>query len=80
VNIGEFYKNIGLLLNMAMVKLDITGEYWRQYHFFSLPLLVQIMPRDIYRALSWNLQLSDPKRMSRTTKKRAQPTMTNFSD
>ncbi|XP_056108147.1 piggyBac transposable element-derived protein 4-like [Rhinichthys klamathensis goyatoka] len=70
VNIGEFYKYIGLLLYMAMVKLDSIADYWRQNHFFSLPLPVQIMPRDRYRALSWNLHLSDPEEDVQNDKKK----------
>lgn len=80
VNIGEYYKYIGLLLYMAMVKLDSTADYWRQNNFFSFPLLVQTMKQDRYTALSWNLHLSNPEEDVQNDKKRAQPTMTNFSD
>lgn len=60
VDVEDFYKYIGLLLYMAMVKFDHIADYWRQNHFFSLPLPSQIMPRDRYRTISWNLHLSDP--------------------
>ncbi|XP_040004641.1 piggyBac transposable element-derived protein 4-like [Xiphias gladius] len=60
LDVGDFYKYIGLLLYMAMVKLDSIVDYWRQNHLFSLSLPSQIMPRDRYRTISWNLHLSDP--------------------
>lgn len=66
----DFYKYIGLLLYMAMVKLDCIADYWRQNHFFSLPLPSQIMPRDRYRYISWNLHLSDPVEDVKNDKKK----------
>ncbi|XP_050922039.1 piggyBac transposable element-derived protein 4 [Lates calcarifer] len=60
LQVEEFYRFVGLLLYMSIVKLDRIADYWRQNHLFSLPFPVGIMTRDRYRTISWNLHLSDP--------------------
>lgn len=55
---------------MAMVKLDHIADYWRQGNLFSLPLPTQIMSRDRYRVISWNLHLSDPDEDVRNDQKK----------
>ncbi|KAF3845750.1 hypothetical protein F7725_002828 [Dissostichus mawsoni] len=62
---------------MALLKLDTVLDHWRQDHFLSVPLPAQVMSRDRYRTISWNLHLSDP---DEDTAKRAHPTMTDWSD
>ncbi|XP_033953453.1 piggyBac transposable element-derived protein 4-like [Pseudochaenichthys georgianus] len=60
LTVDDFYKYMGLLLYMALLKLDTVLDYWRQDHFLSVPLPAQVMTRDRYRTISWNLHLSDP--------------------
>ncbi|XP_048866623.1 piggyBac transposable element-derived protein 3-like [Brienomyrus brachyistius] len=60
VCVEEFYKYIGLVFYMAMVKLDHITDYWRQNTFFSQILPPKVMSRDRYRTISWNVHMSDP--------------------
>lgn len=43
LTVDEFYKYLGLVKYMAMVKLDHIADYWRQGDLFSLSLPTQIM-------------------------------------
>ncbi|XP_071337656.1 piggyBac transposable element-derived protein 4-like [Trachinotus anak] len=60
VGVTEFYKYIGLIFYMAMIKLDSITDYWRKNSIFSVPFPSQVMSRDRYRTISWNIHMSDP--------------------
>nr|XP_023651886.1 piggyBac transposable element-derived protein 3-like isoform X2 [Paramormyrops kingsleyae] len=60
VCVEEFYRYIGLVFYMAMVKLEHITDYWRQNTFFSQVLPPKVMSRDRYRTISWNVHMSDP--------------------
>lgn len=57
----EFYKYIGLVFYMALIKLDHIRDYWRQNNIFSIDFPGMVMPRDRYRTISWNVHMSDPE-------------------
>ncbi|KAJ8377795.1 hypothetical protein AAFF_G00251140 [Aldrovandia affinis] len=73
VGVEEFYKYIGLLFYMAMVKLHDIRDYWRQNTIYSLAFPVTIMTRDRYRAISWNVHMSDPDKDQENDRKRGTP-------
>ncbi|XP_066538106.1 piggyBac transposable element-derived protein 4-like [Hoplias malabaricus] len=60
VGVAEFYKYIGLTFYMAMIDLDQINDYWRKNSIFSIPFPPQVMSRDRYRTISWNIHMSDP--------------------
>ncbi|XP_060757078.1 piggyBac transposable element-derived protein 4 isoform X1 [Neoarius graeffei] len=60
VGVSEFYKYVGLIFYMTMVKLDHIRDYWRQNCIFSVPFPATVMSRDRYRTISWNVHMSDP--------------------
>ncbi|XP_066514256.1 piggyBac transposable element-derived protein 4-like [Hoplias malabaricus] len=45
---------------MAMIKLDHISDYWRKNSIFSILFPPQVMSRDRYRSISWNIHMSDP--------------------
>nr|XP_023699516.1 piggyBac transposable element-derived protein 4-like [Paramormyrops kingsleyae] len=45
---------------MAMMKLDHVRDYWRRNNIFSVIFPAQVMSRDRYQTISWNVHLSDP--------------------
>jgi len=55
-----FYQYMGLLLFMGLVKLYRVQDYWTQNHMCSLAFPAQVMSRERYRTITWNLHLSDP--------------------
>lgn len=71
VNIGEFYKYIGQLLYMAMVKLDSIADYWYGDRITSF--LCHFQYRSYHRTdtehFLGTFTLATLKRMSRMTKK-----------
>ncbi|KAJ8399418.1 hypothetical protein AAFF_G00411300, partial [Aldrovandia affinis] len=71
--VEEFYRYIGLLLYMAMVKQHEIRDYWRQNSIYSLAFPVTIMTRDRYRAISWNVHMSDPDKDQENDRKRGTP-------
>ncbi|XP_030647596.1 piggyBac transposable element-derived protein 4-like [Chanos chanos] len=60
VGVVEFYRYIGLIFYMAMVKRDRIADYWRTNSVFSLLFPSRVMSRDRYRTISWNVHMSDP--------------------
>nr|XP_023666075.1 piggyBac transposable element-derived protein 4-like [Paramormyrops kingsleyae] len=60
IGVAEFYKYIGLIFYMAMMKLGHVRDYWRRNNIFSVPFPSLVMSRDRYRTISWNVHLSDP--------------------
>lgn len=60
LKVDEFYKYIGLVFYMALVKLDHIQDYWRQNNIFSIAFPRTVMSRDRYRTISWNVHMSDP--------------------
>lgn len=60
VGIDEFYKYIGLIFYMSMIKMVNTSDYWRQNNIFSIPFPATVMNRDRWRAITWNIRMSDP--------------------
>lgn len=60
LKVDEFYKYIGLVFHMALVKLDHIQDYWRQNNIFSAAFPRTVMSRDRYRTISWNVHMSDP--------------------
>nr|XP_023674853.1 piggyBac transposable element-derived protein 4-like isoform X1 [Paramormyrops kingsleyae] len=61
VGAAEFYRYIGLIFYMAMMKLDHITDYWRRDSIFSVLFPSQVMSRDRYRTISWNVHMSDPE-------------------
>lgn len=60
VGIGEFYKYIGLIFYMSVIKMVHLADYWRQNNIFSIPFPATAMGRDRWRAITWNISMSDP--------------------
>uniref|UniRef100_A0A3B3S5R5 PiggyBac transposable element-derived protein domain-containing protein n=1 Tax=Paramormyrops kingsleyae TaxID=1676925 RepID=A0A3B3S5R5_9TELE len=60
IGVAEFYKYIGLIFYMAMMKLGHVRDYWRRNNIFSVPFPSLVMSRDRYRTISCNVHLSDP--------------------
>ncbi|XP_017312676.1 piggyBac transposable element-derived protein 4 [Ictalurus punctatus] len=60
LTVDEFYKYIGLIYFMALIKLDHIRDYWRQNNIFSIAFPRTVMTRDRYRTISWNVHMSDP--------------------
>ncbi|XP_073342855.1 piggyBac transposable element-derived protein 4 [Pagrus major] len=60
VGVPEFYSYIGLIFYMSMVKLKNIADFWRENSIFTIPFPSQVMSRDRYQALSWNVHMSDP--------------------
>ncbi|XP_031435713.1 piggyBac transposable element-derived protein 4-like isoform X1 [Clupea harengus] len=56
----EFYKYIGLVFYMGMIKLDHITDYWKRNTIFSVLFPAELMARDRYRTISWNVHMSDP--------------------
>lgn len=70
VGADEFYKYIGILFYMAMVKLHDIRDHWKQKTIFSVPFLATVMSRDRYRSISWNVHMSDPDKDEENDRKR----------
>ncbi|KAF7695188.1 hypothetical protein HF521_006911 [Silurus meridionalis] len=70
VTVSEMYRYIGLLFNMAMVKLPSIIDYWQQSRIFTVPFPATIMSRDRYRTISWNVRMSHPDADKENDRKR----------
>ncbi|KAF3837704.1 hypothetical protein F7725_009472, partial [Dissostichus mawsoni] len=73
LTVEDFYKYMGLLLYMALLKLDNVLDYWRQDNFLSVPLPAQVMSLDRHRTISWNLHVSDPDEDVQNDSKKGTP-------
>ncbi|XP_035241192.1 piggyBac transposable element-derived protein 4-like [Anguilla anguilla] len=73
IGIEEFYRYIGLIFYMAMVKLDQIRDYWRQSSIFSVPFPATVMTRDRYRTICWNVHMSDADKDQENDRKRGTP-------
>ncbi|XP_062393121.1 piggyBac transposable element-derived protein 4-like [Sardina pilchardus] len=90
VGVPEFYKFIGLIFYMGIIKMKQITDYWRKHSIFSVAFPGEMMSRDRYRTILWNLHMSDPDEdlvndaMRRASKHdklfRVKPLMTTIQD
>lgn len=73
VEVEELYKYLGLLIYTSFVSLPSIQDYWKKNHFMSVPFPATVMTRDRFRALSWNIHLSDPEEDVRNDQKKGTP-------
>ncbi|KAI5623126.1 hypothetical protein C0J50_17380, partial [Silurus asotus] len=73
LTVDEFYKYIGLIFYMALLKLDHIKDYWRQNNIFSIAFPGTVMARDRYRTVSWNVHMSDPDEDQKNDGRRGTP-------
>lgn len=73
INVQEFFKYVGLTFFFALVKLNTIHDYWKRNTIFSVPFPANIMPRDRYRVISWNIHMSDPEKDAENDKKKGAP-------
>ncbi len=73
VDVEELYKFLGLLIYTALVPLPNLQDYWKQNHILSVTYPATVMTRDRFRALSWNIHLSDPEEDIKNDKKKGTP-------
>ncbi|KAK9522077.1 hypothetical protein VZT92_018567 [Zoarces viviparus] len=69
----EFFKYVGLTFFFALVKLDNIQDYWKKRSIFSVPFPANVMPRDRYRVISWNIHMSDPERDAENDRRKGSP-------
>ncbi|XP_062375791.1 piggyBac transposable element-derived protein 4-like [Sardina pilchardus] len=60
VRAAEFYKFIGLIFYMGMIQMKNITDYWRKCNIFSVPFPSEMISRDRYRTIFWNVSMSDP--------------------
>ncbi|KAL6481299.1 hypothetical protein MHYP_G00093790 [Metynnis hypsauchen] len=60
IDVAELYQYIGLIIYMSMVRLKHISDFWQKSNIFSIPFPSQVMSRDRYRTISWNIHMSDP--------------------
>ncbi|XP_064179982.1 activating transcription factor 7-interacting protein 1 isoform X1 [Anguilla rostrata] len=73
IGMEEFYKYIGLIFYMALLKLNDIRDYWRQSNIFSVAFPATIMTRDRYRAICWNVHMSNVDEAQENDRKRGTP-------
>lgn len=74
VEVHEFYKYIGLIFYMAVIKLDDIKDYWQQDDVFSIPFPATLMSWDRYRFITWNIKMSDPHKDQENNRRKGTPT------
>lgn len=73
VEVEELYKFLGLLIYTALVSLPNLQDYWKRNRILSVPFPAAVMTRDRFRALLWNLHLSDPEEDVKNDNKKGTP-------
>ncbi|XP_062394120.1 piggyBac transposable element-derived protein 4-like isoform X1 [Sardina pilchardus] len=73
VGVSEFYKFIGLIFYMSVIKLEHIEDYWRLKNIFSIPFPATVMARQRYRSISANIKMSDPHKDQENDKKSGTP-------
>ncbi|XP_023253243.1 piggyBac transposable element-derived protein 4-like [Seriola lalandi dorsalis] len=69
----DFFKFVGLLFYMAVLKLPEVRLYWKQNSLFSVLSPALVMSRNTFQVISWNLHLSDPDEDAENDKKKGTP-------
>ncbi|KAM3871364.1 piggyBac transposable element-derived protein 4-like [Diretmus argenteus] len=59
IDVEELAEFLGLLLYTSLVSLPSLQDYWKVHHILSVPFPRMVMFRDRFRAILWNLHLSD---------------------
>ncbi|KAI3363662.1 hypothetical protein L3Q82_001286 [Scortum barcoo] len=57
----DLYRFFGLLIYMSLVSLPSLQDYWRENHILSVTLPAQVMTRDRFQSIFWNIHLCDPE-------------------
>ncbi|XP_030586306.1 piggyBac transposable element-derived protein 4-like [Archocentrus centrarchus] len=56
----EMYQYIGLTLYMGLLKRPKIKDFWCTSSIFRVPYPPQVMPRDRFYNIAWNIHMSDP--------------------
>ncbi|XP_034531492.1 piggyBac transposable element-derived protein 4-like [Notolabrus celidotus] len=73
LNRQEFFKFVGLTFYFALVKLENIQGYWKRNTIFSVPFPANVMVRDRFRMILWNIHMSDPEEDVENDKKKGTP-------
>lgn len=57
---AEMYQYIGITLYMGILKLPKLKDFWRASSIFHVPYIQEVMPRDRFLTIAWNIHISDP--------------------
>lgn len=79
LDIPEFLNYIGLTFFFSLVKLDNICDYWKKNTIFSVPFPADVMPQDRYRAISWNIHMSDPDKDVENDRQKGTPQYDHLS-
>lgn len=70
LTVKEFFGFLALVIYMGIVKLPAIVDYWSKRKGFNLEFPRSVMTCNRFRAISWNLHLSDPKEDEENKKKK----------
>ncbi|XP_039659942.1 piggyBac transposable element-derived protein 4-like [Perca fluviatilis] len=73
ITMEEFFRYVGLTFFIALVKLSTIRDYWKKNTIFSVPFPANIMVRDRYQVISWNIHMSDPEEDVENDRKKGTP-------
>uniref|UniRef100_A0A3Q0R7S0 PiggyBac transposable element-derived protein domain-containing protein n=1 Tax=Amphilophus citrinellus TaxID=61819 RepID=A0A3Q0R7S0_AMPCI len=57
---AELYRYIGLTLYMGILKLPQIRDFWRASSIFHVPYPAEVMSRDRFLTITWNIHMSHP--------------------
>ncbi|XP_058875953.1 piggyBac transposable element-derived protein 4-like isoform X1 [Acipenser ruthenus] len=69
----QFCVFLALVLYMGLVRLPALADYWSEDSFFGAPFCGQLMSRNAFLGVLWNLRLSDPEADEENERKRGTP-------
>lgn len=77
----ELQKYLGLFtLHFTVCNFPKMSDFWRRNTTFHVPFPATVMSRDSFMAITSNLGISDPEEDAANDRKRAQRTMTYFTE
>lgn len=60
VGASELYRFLGLVFYMGMLKMSQVTDFWRRQNIFTVPFPAEVIARDRFRTIFWNVHMSDP--------------------
>ncbi|KAJ8262340.1 hypothetical protein GJAV_G00165340 [Gymnothorax javanicus] len=74
LTVEEFYRFLGLVIFMGLLKISAFKDYWSHHRVYRVPFCRTVMKRKRFDAIMWTLHLSDPAEDEENRKKRGPQT------
>ncbi|KAJ8262288.1 hypothetical protein GJAV_G00164750 [Gymnothorax javanicus] len=73
LTVNEFYRFLGLVIFMGLLKVSALKDYWSLHRVYRIPFCRTVMTRKRFEVIMWTLHISNPEEDEENRKKWGTP-------